>query len=190
MYQQRIRPKNLLGEVWLAEKLVQTRGKELRMGGARWSRVRHRGLPDSGSHRAAMAGEAGILLGDAGGEKREGLRLFDKLRKPCGEGLTLLLLGKQDNAGLGAHLSGAERKGVKQALGQSLGIAGQRAGENEDRVAAGHLGKAGDRMGAGGGPVPQRAAGFERAGESHGLDQRMTHQGCPSLDPGLIEKRE
>src|ERR1700679_1391780 len=118
MYKQRIRPKDLLGEVWFAEKLVQTRGKELRTGGARWSRVRPRPLASPTSDRAAMAGEACILMSDAGGEKREGLRLFDKLRKPRGEGLTLLLAGKQDDAGLGAHLSGAERKGVEQALGQ------------------------------------------------------------------------
>ena len=78
--------------------------------------------------------------------------------------------GHENDAGLGAELAGAEGEGSKRPLASAARSFAQRAGEHEDRIAAGHLSEAGDGMGTRSGEVHERAAAAERARESDGAD--------------------
>ena len=92
--------------------------------------------------------------------------------------------------GLGAELTRAEGKGAEEALRQVLRALFDSGRKDENRVAAGHLGKAGDGVGASGGEVHEGAAGSQGTGEGDGGNAGMLDECGADLRAGVIEHGE
>ena len=101
-----------------------------------------------------------------------------------------MTVGKQNDAGLRAELAGTECERAEESFCKCRRTFAQCAGQDENRVAAGHFGKAGNRVGPAGREVHEGAASTQRAGECYGTDQRMTHQGRPGFDACVEDERK
>jgi hypothetical protein len=104
-----------------------------------------------------------------------------------------LTCGGEQQAGGGAELAGAAGDGGDVLLRQGVDLFGgavQGAREHEHRVEGGHLRVHGDGFRACGGGAHQGDAGALGAGETHGLDGRVRHEGLADAAARAVDEGE
>ena len=99
----------------------------------------------------------------------------------------------EQQAGGGAELAGAAGDGGDVLLGECVNLFGgavQGAGEDEDRVERGHFRVDRDGLGACRRGAHQGDPGGLGAGEAHGLDGRVRHEGLADAGAGAVDQGE
>ncbi|MNL13341.1 hypothetical protein D3C87_1342450 [compost metagenome] len=91
---------------------------------------------------------------------------------------------------IGAELASALGEGSDEALRQGFGSRLQCRGEQQDRVDRAHFRVHRDRLGACLGGVAQGNAAAARAGETHGLDARISDKGDAHFAAGAEQQRK
>ena len=131
---------------------------------------------------AQAGGAAGVGVGDAGGEHLLAGGAADRLAGRAQERVAPLAGRQEEQAGVGAELTGAERQAADVRLGERGDVALERAGQHDDGVDRRHLGVDRDRDLALGGGADEGEAPATRAGEADRGDARVDHELLAGLD--------
>ncbi|MNK68871.1 hypothetical protein D3C87_882490 [compost metagenome] len=101
------------------------------------------------------------------------------------------LRGKNDgNARIGAELAGTHGERTRPALGNGFTASRNGFRQQEHRVDRTEFAEEGDRLGALGAEVEERAAAGERTGETDRLDARMLHERGTDIAAAALDQRE
>ena len=118
------------------------------------------------------------------------MRGFDGLGRGLHEGVETVALTHKDHARIGAELAGAKRQRPGPACADLRAPCFQGARQDEDRIDRAELAIEGDGFGALRAKIEQRAATTKRAGEAHGLDQRVLDQCLTDIALAALDQAE
>ena len=131
-----------------------------------------------------------IGLGDAVGQ--HGLRpdLGERLGSSGNEAVGVSAVDHHGDTGIGTELASAHGQRPGPALTQGLATRLHRFRQHHHRVDRTELAEERDRLRTLGAQIKQRAATGQRAGEAHGLDQRVLDQRMADLATAALDQRK